>query len=76
MKKTFTYGSIIIALVFLGLTVLYWMTPAGSLPHYLPGFEAGSTKVHFKHGLGSLILSVVLFAYAWFATGPSTPVQK
>jgi len=25
--------------------------------------------VHFKHGLASIILAILLFIYAWFATG-------
>ena len=69
MKKTLAFGTILLGVVFVILSGLYWITPAGSLPHYIPGFEAGVTTVHFKHGLASLILALALFAYAWFATG-------
>jgi hypothetical protein len=55
-----------LGIVFIALAVIYWLTPAGSLPAFFPGFEAGSSHVHFKHALGSLILALSLFAFAWF----------
>lgn len=64
------WGAIILGVGLLVLTAVYWLEPAGSLPAYLPGFEAGSTRVHFKHGLGTLILALALFAFAWFQSGP------
>ncbi len=68
MKKILAIGAVLLGLIFVVLAGMYWLTPAGALPHYIPGFEAGVTTVHFKHGLGSLILALALFAYAWFAT--------
>ena len=56
----------LLGVVFLALAAIYWFTPAGSLPPFLPGFEAGADHVHFKHALGSLILALALFAFAWF----------
>lgn len=70
MKKTLVWLAVILGLVFLALAAYYWMTPAGSLPAYLPGYEAGSAHVHFKHGLASAILGIALFIYAWFQSGP------
>ena len=58
--------SIVFSIVFIVIATIYWMTPAGQLPHYMPGFISGSTAIHFKHGLGSLILALALLAYAWF----------
>src|SRR5271166_797772 len=49
----------------LALAALYRLTPAGSLPAFLPGFEAGSAHVHARHALGALIVALVLFAFAW-----------
>ena len=57
----------LLGLVFLVLAVLYWLTPAGSLPSFLPGFEPGVETVHVKHAVGSLIVALVLFAVAWFS---------
>ena len=48
---------------------------AGSLPHFLPGFEAGATNIHFKHGLASLLLALASFAYAWFQSGKRSTNQ-
>ncbi len=56
----------ILGVVFLALAVLYGLTPAGSLPSFVPGFEAGSDHVHLTHALVSLIVALVLFALAWF----------
>ena len=64
-----TWGAVLIAALFIFLAILYWTTPAGSLPVYIPGFEAGSARIHFKHGLGSFFLALALFAYAWFKSG-------
>ena len=69
MKKTLTIVSVLggIALALLG--ALYLITPAGSLPSYLPGFEAGSAHIHLKHGIASIFLALALFAFTWFKSG-------
>jgi uncharacterized membrane protein YdjX (TVP38/TMEM64 family) len=69
MKKPLTVVSTILAIVFLALAIYYWVTPAGSLPHSFPGYQAGSTHVHLKHGLASLILAVAFGVLAWFSLG-------
>jgi hypothetical protein len=58
----------IIGLVFVAIALVYWLTPAGGLPTFLPGFEAGSDHVHLTHALGSLVVALALFAVAivWF----------
>jgi hypothetical protein len=58
----------IIGLVFVAIALVYWLTPAGGLPTFLPGFEAGSDHVHLTHALGSLVIALALFAIAlvWF----------
>jgi hypothetical protein len=67
--KTITIGSIILGILFVALALEYWLVPAGSLPTFFPGYEAASTHIHFKHGLGSIILALGLFAFAWFKSG-------
>jgi hypothetical protein len=66
MAAPFIVG--IIGLVFVAIAVVYWLTPAGGLPSFLPGFEAGSDHVHITHALGSLLVALALFAIAivWF----------
>jgi len=62
-------GAVVVGVLFLVLTGVYWTYAAGSLPTFLPGYAPGSTHVHFKHGLGSLIVALGLFAFAWFKSG-------
>ena len=69
MKKIQIVLSIIIGIACLALMVVYWTVPAGSLPHYLPGFIAGSTEVHLKHGVAALVIALAAFAFAWFSSG-------
>ena len=59
--------------VFLALAVYYWITPAEALARVLPGYQAGSVHIHYKHGLGLLIVALGLFAVAWFRLGPRFP---
>ena len=66
MTKPLPLIAIILGIVFLALAVLYELTPAGSLPAFIPGFEAGSDHVHMTHALVSLIVALLLFVFAWF----------
>ena len=75
-KKILVWGAVMLGVVFLGLAAYYWLTPAGYLPQWMPGFEANSPHVHFKHGLASLILAIGIFIYAWFASGPKSSTGK
>ena len=68
-NKSSVYGASILGIIFIILAAVYWSVPAGSLPHFMPGFAAGSTTVHFKHGLAALILALASFAFVWFQTG-------
>ena len=61
--------AVLVGLLLVVAAIIYWTSPAGSLPHFFPGFTAGSTQRHFKHGLASFIVALGLFAYAWFQTG-------
>jgi ammonia channel protein AmtB len=59
---------IVLALVFAVVAIVYFLMPAGSLPGFFPGYEAGSTVVHVKHGIAAVVAAVVLFAVAGFAS--------
>ncbi len=69
MKKTLTPILIVLGLILVALAIYYWVTPAGSLPHSFPGYEAGSTHVHLKHGLAAFILALGCGVVAWFSSG-------
>jgi hypothetical protein len=57
--------------VLIALAIVYWVEPARSLPSFFPGHQAGSSHVHFKHGLGCLLVALACFVFVWFRTGPT-----
>jgi hypothetical protein len=61
--------AVILGVALIVLAVVYWGEPAGSLPAWLPGHEAGSGHHHVKHGIAALLLGVALLIFAWFQTG-------
>jgi hypothetical protein len=61
--------AVIVGLALIALAVLYWAEPAGSLPSFIPGHEAGSGHHHVKHGIASFLLGLSLLVFAWFQTG-------
>ena len=70
MNKTLSLGAIVVGILFVLLGIYYWITPAGALPTFLPGYIDGSSVIHIKHGLASVILGLALFAFAWFTGAP------
>ena len=58
-------------IVLIIIAIIYWAEPAGSLPSFFPGHEAGSSHHHVKHGILAFILGVGCFIFAWFQTGPT-----
>jgi hypothetical protein len=58
--------AILLGFVFAAVAIVYWTMPAGSLPGFLPGFEAGSTLVHVKHGIAAAIVALLCFAFGWY----------
>jgi hypothetical protein len=68
MKTVVVTVAVLVGLVFIGLAALYWLTPAGELPAFVPGFKEGSTDVHVKHALGMLVIGLAALAVAWFSS--------
>jgi len=58
--------ALILGLAFAAIAVVYWTMPAGSLPGFLPGFAAGSTVVHLKHGIAAAAAAVLCFGFGWY----------
>jgi hypothetical protein len=71
MNKTLMFGSVVLGIVFVIFAGVYVVTPAGSLPSFMPGFQTGVVAIHYKHAIGSLILGLALFAFAWFKSAPT-----
>jgi len=59
--------AVLVALAFAAVAVVYWVMPAGSLPSFFPGFEAGSTQIHLKHGIAAAAAAVLFLALGWYA---------
>jgi hypothetical protein len=55
----------LLGVLFLAVAAAYWFVPASGLPSFFPGFKAGSDHIAVKHAIGSLIIALVLFAFAW-----------
>ena len=69
MKKLIIALLVVAGLAFVALAIYYIVTPAGSLPHALPGYEAGSAHKHLKHGLAAFAVAVACWIVAWFMSG-------
>ncbi len=76
MNKTLVAGAVVVGLFFLALAVYYWLTPASALLPFLPGYVPGVTKIHYTHGLASLILGLGVLAFAWFQSGKKSAPQE
>jgi hypothetical protein len=63
----------VLGVILIIVAVVYWLVPAGSLPGFMPGFEAGSTQVHVKHGIGALVLGIVLIVASRFLGRRTAP---
>ncbi len=66
MKTIIVAVAVIVGLAFIGLAALYWLTPAGELPAFVPGYAPGSTKTHFNHGIGAFVIGLAALVFAWF----------
>ena len=59
-------AAMVLGLAFTVLAIFYWLIPAGSLLDFFPGFEAGSARVHVKHGIAAATAAVLTFAVGWY----------
>ena len=56
----------LLGVVLLVVAAVYFLIPADQLPSFLPGHEAGVTRVHAKHGIVAGIAGVVLLVAGWW----------
>lgn len=76
MRKKLGIIALVLGILFVALAIYYWITPANALPSFFPGYNPAMLAPHFKHGLAAFILAVLLFIYAWFATGKKNRGQS
>lgn len=67
--KPLTLAAIVVGVVFIGVAVYYFVTPANQLMSFIPGYDANSTSTHLKHAAASGLLGVASFVLAWFQSG-------
>jgi hypothetical protein len=59
------YLAYLLAIICAVAAIIYITTQAGSLPTFIPGYAAGSTRIHSTHALAAAIAAVVLFIIGW-----------
>jgi Na+/H+ antiporter NhaD/arsenite permease-like protein len=68
--------AVIVGVLLIVIAVVYFVTPAHSLPSFFPGHTSATSAEanhhHTKHGLAALIVALACFAFAWFQTGPKS----
>jgi 1,4-dihydroxy-2-naphthoate octaprenyltransferase len=69
-RKWLVAAAVVLGVVLIVIAVVYWVEPAGSLPSFFPGHEAGSSHHHAKHGIAAFLVGLACLAFAWFNTGP------
>jgi hypothetical protein len=52
----------LLGVVLLVIAGVYFLIPADQLPGFFPGYEAGVTHVHTKHGIVAGVAGIVLLA--------------
>jgi hypothetical protein len=70
-RRNLILPAVLLGVVFLVIAVVYLVEPAGSLPSFFPGHEAGSSHHHTKHGIAAFVVALGCFVFAWFQSGPS-----
>ena len=68
--------AIVVGVVLIVIAVIYWVEPAGSLPSFFPGHEAGSSHHHVKHGIAAFLVGLACLAFAWFNTGTKKSAER
>jgi amino acid permease len=50
----------LLGVVLLIVAAVYFLVPADQLPGFFPGHETGVARMHYKHGIASIVLGLVL----------------
>ena len=59
----------LLAVVCVVVGVMYYALPGGSLPTFMPGYAANSTRIHMLHGFAA-ITGAVVFLLIGLSTTP------
>lgn len=76
LRKQLVIPAVVLGVLLLVIAVVYFASPAHSLPSFFPGHvSAGGSEPnhhHTKHGIAAVVVALAAFAFAWFQTGPRT----
>jgi hypothetical protein len=64
-KRPMKMLAYLLAIICVIVAGVYFFVPAGSLPSFMPGYEAGSAHLHMKHAVTAAVAAVVLFVIGW-----------
>jgi hypothetical protein len=59
----------LLAAVCVVVSAMYYVLPGGSLPTFMPGFAADSTRIHMLHGFAA-VTGAVVFLLIGLSTTP------
>jgi hypothetical protein len=66
----------VLGVVLVVIAIIYFVTPAHSLPGFFPGHVSASSAEashhHTKHGIAAIVVALACFAFAWIQSGPKT----
>ena len=57
----------LLAIICIIAAAMYFFMLAGSLPTFMPGYEAGSAHIHTKHAAIAVVAAIVLFLVGWLS---------
>jgi amino acid permease len=60
----------LLAVVCIIVGAMYYLLPGGSLPTFMPGYAADSTRIHTLHGFAA-VTGAVVFLLIGLSTMPS-----
>jgi hypothetical protein len=67
--------AVVAGIALIVISAVYFAEPAGSLPGFFPGHQAGSSHHHYKHGIAAVLVGLACFVFAWFRSGPKRPAK-
>jgi hypothetical protein len=56
----------LLGVILLVIAAVYFLVPADQLPGFFPGHEDGVARMHYKHGIVSGVVGVILIAAGTF----------
>jgi len=65
IRRTIRATFYLLAIFYAIVAIISVTTQAGSLPTFMPGYAAGSARIHSTHALAAAIFAVVLFIIGW-----------